>query len=576
MIRKRHKSKNQKTVRSELIRMLVSTCMITMLVVGIVLSVLIFRWSAIKAREDMEFYMESVQQQFSDKLLFLEESVTYLSVNDEIDSFFLHNEGTEENLQKVLEQGVNLFSSRNLIGETFPVVKDYYIFNKEMGFVSTHFYPETQTAITQTNVRLVDGIKRYQKQDQMFYYRKNGKEVECYFSIYDDQLERKGYCVAILDMNSIAKIFSQLSKYETYYWGIVSDEPEIIDGEQLKGIALDDLEKHEGTIDHQKIKYLYRMKHHSFGLSAYVLIPESKLYLNIFPQFQMAWIISLSMVIAVVAAIILYSIRFTKPLQNIVEKIEQVGEGDFEAKLGNYNIAEFQQISDAFNEMTQKMVHLIKEVYETQLLVKEARLKYLQAQINPHFMFNVLTMIAIRVKRHKDDELYHMVTSFAGLMQGKLFRKNEVEIPLEEEMKIVGFYLYLQGERFKDIITYDILWESEDLKKCFVPRLCIEPFVENAVIHGLEKKDSEGKIQITISQSEADMLKIVVEDDGVGFDVSHIDEKTDNKNPRVGIMNIQRLIHNLYGEKYGIQVNSEINKGTKVEVYLPVKTEKMI
>lgn len=576
MIRKRHKSKNQKTVRSELIRMLVSTCMITMLVVGIVLSVLIFRWSAIKAREDMEFYMESVQQQFSDKLLFLEESVTYLSVNDEIDSFFLHNEGTEENLQKVLEQGVNLFSSRNLIGETFPVVKDYYIFNKEMGFVSTHFYPETQTAITQTNVRLVDGIKRYQKQDQMFYYRKNGKEVECYFSIYDDQLERKGYCVAILDMNSIAKIFSQLSKYETYYWGIVSDEPEIIGGEQLKGIALDDLEKHEGTIDHQKIKYLYRMKHHSFGLSAYVLIPESKLYLNIFPQFQMAWIISLSMVIAVVAAIILYSIRFTKPLQNIVEKIEQVGEGDFEAKLGNYNIAEFQQISDAFNEMTQKMVHLIKEVYETQLLVKEARLKYLQAQINPHFMFNVLTMIAIRVKRHKDDELYHMVTSFAGLMQGKLFRKNEVEIPLEEEMKIVGFYLYLQGERFKDIITYDILWESEDLKKCFVPRLCIEPFVENAVIHGLEKKDSEGKIQITISQSEADMLKIVVEDDGVGFDVSHIDEKTDNKNPRVGIMNIQRLIHNLYGEKYGIQVNSEINKGTKVEVYLPVKTEKMI
>lgn len=576
MIRKRHKSKNQKTVRSELIRMLVSTCMITMLVVGIVLSVLIFRWSAIKAREDMEFYMESVQQQFSDKLLFLEESVTYLSVNDEIDSFFLHNEGTEENLQKVLEQGVNLFSSRNLIGETFPVVKDYYIFNKEMGFVSTHFYPETQTAITQTNVRLVDGIKRYQKQDQMFYYRKNGKEVECYFSIYDDQLERKGYCVAILDMNSIAKIFSQLSKYETYYWGIVSDEPEIIGGEQLKGIALDDLEKHEGTIDYQKIKYLYRMKHHSFGLSAYVLIPESKLYLNIFPQFQMAWIISLSMVIAVVAAIILYSIRFTKPLQNIVEKIEQVGEGDFEAKLGNYNIAEFQQISDAFNEMTQKMVHLIKEVYETQLLVKEARLKYLQAQINPHFMFNVLTMIAIRVKRHKDDELYHMVTSFAGLMQGKLFRKNEVEIPLEEEMKIVGFYLYLQGERFKDIITYDILWESEDLKKCFVPRLCIEPFVENAVIHGLEKKDSEGKIQITISRSEADMLKIVVEDDGVGFDVSHIDEKTDNKNPRVGIMNIQRLIHNLYGEKYGIQVNSEINKGTKVEVYLPVKTEKMI
>ena len=484
--------------------------------------------------------------------------------------------GSEEEIQKVLEQGVNLFSSRNLISESFPVVKDYYVFNKNMRYVGTHFYPETQTAITQTNVRLIEGIGRYEKQDQMFYYRKNGKEVECYFSIYDDQLERKGYCVAILDMASIERIFSQLSKYELYYWGILSDEKEAIGGSELKEFALDSLEDHEGMIEHQKTEYLYRMNQHSFGLSAYILIPENKLYLNILPQFQMAWIISLSMVVAVVASVIFYSRKFTKPLQNIVEKIEQVGAGDFEARLENYSIAEFQQISDSFNEMTQKVVQLIKEVYETQLLVKEARLRYLQAQINPHFMFNVLTMIAIRVKRHKDDELYHMVTSFAGLMQGKLFRKNEVEIPLKEEMEIVGFYLYLQGERFKDIITYEITWESEELKKYFVPRLCIEPLVENAVIHGLETKNSEGKIEITISQPETDMLKIVVEDDGVGFDVSHIDEKSDNKSPRVGVMNIQRLIHNLYGEKYGLQFFSEINKGTRVELYLPVKTEKMI
>ena len=328
MIREKQGSKIQKTIRSELIRMLVSTCLITMLVVGVVLTVIIFRWSSMKARDDMEFYMESVQQQFSDRLLFLEESVTYLSANDTIDEFFLYDRGSEEEIQKVLEQGVNLFSSRNLISESFPVVKDYYVFNKNMRYVGTHFYPETQTAITQTNVRLIEGIGRYEKQDQMFYYRKNGKEVECYFSIYDDQLERKGYCVAILDMASIERIFSQLSKYELYYWGILSDEKEAIGGSELKGFALDSLEDHEGMIEHQKTEYLYRMNQHSFGLSAYILIPENKLYLNILPQFQMAWIISLSMVVAVVASVIFYSRKFTKPLQNIVEKIEQVGAGD--------------------------------------------------------------------------------------------------------------------------------------------------------------------------------------------------------------------------------------------------------
>lgn len=133
-------------------------------------------------------------------------------------------------------------------------------------------------------------------------------------------------------------------------------------------------------------------------LSTYIIIPKSKLYLDIRPGFQLAWTIAVSMFIAVVVSALYYSRRVTYPLQRIVKKIEQVGTGDFETKLENYNILEFQQISNSFNEMTVRIETLIKEVYETQLLVKEARLQYLQAQINPHFMFNVLTMIAIKVK----------------------------------------------------------------------------------------------------------------------------------------------------------------------------------
>ena len=115
-----------------------------------------------------------------------------------------------------------------------------------------------------------------------------------------------------------------------------------------------------------------------------------------------------------------------------------------------------------------------------------------------------------------------MVTSFAGLMRGKLFRKNEVEIKLEEEMNIVGFYLYLQGERFKDMITYSIFWESEELKGCFVPRLCIEPLVENAVIHGVEPKGTEGKIEVSVIKASKTSIKVIIEDDGIGFDVERI------------------------------------------------------
>lgn len=445
-----------------------------------------------------------------------------------------------------------------------------------MKYVGMHYYPETQSAKNRKDKRILDGVKRYKEQNQMFYYRTNGQQIECYFSVYDSDLERRGYCVAMFDMDSIERIFAKLRKYETYYWSVQSNGSMPLVGTGLNGISQKDFVNSEGIIKKERKAYLYRVCQNSFGISTYILIPKSKMYLNIRPGFRMAWAISISMFLAVIVAVLWYSRRITYPIQSIIKKIEQVGTGDFETKLENYNIEEFQQISDSFNDMTLKIDHLIKEVYENQILVKETRLQYLQAQINPHFMFNVLTMIALRVKRHHDEELYHMVTSFAGLMRGKLFRKNEVEIKLEEEMNIVGFYLYLQGERFKDMITYSIFWESEELKGCFVPRLCIEPLVENAVIHGVEPKGTEGKIEVSVIKASKTSIKVIIEDDGIGFDVEYMDDKKNNMNPRVGVINIQRLIRNLYGEEYGIKIISESGKGTVVEVLLPMKKDKTV
>lgn len=568
------KTKIKKTIRSELVGMLIGTGITTMLVIGGVLSFILFRWSAVTLKSDINSDMESIQQQFTNHLLFWEESIIYLSENSEMEAFF--GDGLTDGVEQVLEQGVNLFSNQNMVSETYPIVSDYYVLNENMKYVGMHYYPETQSAKNRKDKRILDGVKRYKEQNQMFYYRTNGQQIECYFSVYDSDLERRGYCVAMFDMDSIERIFAKLRKYETYYWSVQSNGSMPLVGTGLNGISQKDFVNSEGIIKKERKAYLYRVCQNSFGISTYILIPKSKMYLNIRPGFRMAWAISISMFLAVIVAVLWYSRRITYPIQSIIKKIEQVGTGDFETKLENYNIEEFQQISDSFNDMTLKIDHLIKEVYENQILVKETRLQYLQAQINPHFMFNVLTMIALRVKRHHDEELYHMVTSFAGLMRGKLFRKNEVEIKLEEEMNIVGFYLYLQGERFKDMITYSIFWESEELKGCFVPRLCIEPLVENAVIHGVEPKGTEGKIEVSVIKASKTSIKVIIEDDGIGFDVEYMDDKKNNMNPRVGVINIQRLIRNLYGEEYGIKIISESGKGTVVEVLLPMKKDKTV
>lgn len=478
---------------------------------------------------------------------------------------------------------MNLFSEQNMISETYPVVRDFYVFNKNMQYVGTHFYPETISEKQSMNRYFQECLENYKDQDQIFYYRQHGSLLDLCFALYDNDMKVIGYCAAAIEKESLARIFRPLEKYESYYWILKDNRGKEVSGLQLAGLDTDQMKKQEGTIKCEGKKYYYRQVSHSFGLTSYILILGDKLYLLIRPMLMMCWAIVLISFIAVMAAVLFFSVRMTKPLENISQRIKQFGTGDFETSLEEFKIREFQEISDSFNDMTKRIDQLIREVYENQILAREARIQYIQSQMNPHFMFNVLSMISMRLKKNKDEELYRMVTSFSGLMQGKIFRKGEIEIPLEDEMEIVEFYLYLQGQRFRDMVQYDIVWESEDLKKCKIPRLSVEPLVENSMIHGLEPKGEEGYIHVEIKtvqkkEQEVKKLLIIVEDDGVGFDIEkwNLQVKEEGGHPRVGIMNIQRLVKNLYGDSYGLKVESEPGKGTYIELLLPLTMENLI
>lgn len=575
--------KKEKTLCSELLRMIIISNIAVTCILGFIFTVIVFRETSHREKEDMGFYMESIQEQFTGRLQFLEEGVTYLRENDEMMAFFQNHTVNDEDILDQLEQGVNLFSERNMVSETYPVVRDFYVFNKNMQFIGTHFYPETMSEKQSMNRYFQECLEDYKDQNQIFYYRQHGSLMDLCFALYDNDMEVIGYCAAAIEKGSLARIFRPLEKYESYYWLLEDNQGKEVGGIQLSGLNTDQMKEREGTIKCSGKKYYYRQVSHSFGLTSYILIPGDKLYLLIRPMLMMCWVIFLISFIAVMAAVLFFSVRMTKPLENISQRIKQFGTGDFETSLEEYKIREFQEISDSFNDMTKRIDQLIREVYENQILAREARIQYIQSQMNPHFMFNVLSMISMRLKKNKDEELYRMVTSFSGLMQGKIFREGEIEIPLEDEMEIVEFYLYLQGQRFRDMVQYDIVWESEDLKKCKIPRLSVEPLVENSMIHGLEPKGEEGYIHVEIKtvqkeeQKERKLL-IIVEDDGVGFDIEkwNLQVKEEGGHPRVGIMNIQRLIKNLYGDSYGLKVESKPGRGTYIELLLPLTMENLI
>ena len=564
----------KRTLKKELMRTLLGTAIVIFFLVGGVLSFFMLKQSLKYRIDDLNFYLNSIKGQIDGYMGFLEDSVLSLRRSEEIERFLKEGTTDKDNLSRVLDKSVNLFSSSNLVGDIYPFVKDLYIVSNNKKMVGTHFYYTSYLNEKDKQYRIKNILEEYISENRRFSYYTSGDDLELYFTIYDEELEKEGYGIAVISKTAINYIVNILEeKYTSFAYMFKDETDKILMGRSIPLISSLDIKGNNGDVEYENHTYIYNMSKNSFGLSSCMVVPYSRLFVMAVEDFGTIMIIFISLIIGIILVILYISNKLVSPLSTIVLKMKQVGKGDFRTKLDTYEILELDEISVSFNEMTDKISHLIKEVYEAGLLIKEARIKYLQAQINPHFMFNVLSMIAIRLKLNKDEELYKMVQAFAGLMRGKLFRKDEIEIRINEEIEIAEFYLYLSKERFKNKVSYEINWEDEKLKTLFIPKLCIEPVVENAMIHGIEPKDDSGYINVKIEQQNNEVLLITVADNGVGFDKDKVISGEKEGSPKVGLMNINRLINNLYGSEYGIEVESKIGKGTKVIIKLPYLEE---
>jgi len=564
----------KRTLKKELMRTLLGTAIVIFFLVGGVLSFFMLKQSLKYRIDDLNFYLNSIKGQIDGYMGFLEDSVLSLRRSEEIERFLKEGTTDKDNLSRVLDKSVNLFSSSNLVGDIYPFVKDLYIVSNNKKMVGTHFYYTSYLNEKDKQYRIKNILEEYISENRRFSYYTSGDDLELYFTIYDEELEKEGYGIAVLSKTAINYIVNILEeKYTSFAYMFKDETDKILMGRSIPLISSLDIKGNNGDVEYENHTYIYNMSKNSFGLSSCMVVPYRRLFVMAVEDFGTIIFIFISLIIGIILVILYISDKLVSPLSTIVLKMKQVGKGDFRTKLDTYEILELDEISVSFNEMTDKISHLIKEVYEAGLLIKEARIKYLQAQINPHFMFNVLSMIAIRLKLNKDEELYKMVQAFAGLMRGKLFRKDEIEIRINEEIEIAEFYLYLSKERFKNKVSYEINWEDEKLKTLFIPKLCIEPVVENAMIHGIEPKDDRGYINVKIEQQNNEVLLITVADNGVGFDKDKVISGEKEGSPKVGLMNINRLINNLYGSEYGIEVESKIGKGTKVIIKLPYLEE---
>ncbi len=306
-------------------------------------------------------------------------------------------------------------------------------------------------------------------------------------------------------------------------------------------------------------------------------VPRSVITQEVFHSMQNYAIVMFILLVIFTALAGFAASVYTKFIKDLVMGLNKVRNNNYDAVLPDYRDADLRSISNTFNSMTAEIKTLINTVYKSEILLKEADIKLLQSQMNPHFLVNTLTTISTTALMHGDEQTYRMVTALSNMLDASLYNTEESVpfITIAKEIEHINCYLYLQHVRFQDKLQYTIDIESEDILKLYIPRLSIEPLVENSVIHGIEENISSGIVTVSIRRNENDLLATVT-DNGKGFDVEKaLQEKGGSKNRshHIGINNTNRRIKLLFGEEYGIRFESETGVKTCAYVRFPVLTD---
>lgn len=284
------------------------------------------------------------------------------------------------------------------------------------------------------------------------------------------------------------------------------------------------------------------------------------------------------LILAVTLAGILYISRRLRPQSAVLlSNLSRLAEGDFTVKLPGSRYQEYDTTARAFNRATQQLGKMFEQAAEDRVLLSQAEYHMLESQINPHFIMNVLETINMRCRMSGQQDTAELVVNLGNLLRGNVLHKHQQKITLEQELLYVRYYLTLQQARFEQLSS-EIEVEDDSMLRCLVPKLTLQPLVENCFVHGLEDSGGAGHVSVSCWEEES-MLVLRVTDDGRGFDVQQW-EQGPGPDPRertgarsgIALKNIRRRIELLYGPPYGLRVSSEPGKGTSIQVWLPAET----
>lgn len=274
--------------------------------------------------------------------------------------------------------------------------------------------------------------------------------------------------------------------------------------------------------------------------------------------------------IAIILSIIISS-RISRPIKNLEVSMSKTQNGNFDIQVEVKSKNEIGQLSNAFNIMIKRTKELMKQNILEQELKRKSEIKALQAQINPHFLYNTLDSIIWMAESGKNSEVVKMTSALAKLFRFSISKGEDIST-IKDEIEHIRNYLTIQQMRYRDKLTFKIDVEAEILQYK-VPKLILQPLVENAIYHGIKYKTETGVIQI-LGKRIGDDILIQICDNGPGISLEKAKDVLENQiepstSNSIGIRNVNERIKLYYSKKYGLSFKNAPEGGTIVNIFLP-------
>lgn len=296
-------------------------------------------------------------------------------------------------------------------------------------------------------------------------------------------------------------------------------------------------------------------------------------------------VVDISAAVGVMLLIAVFSLRssikisksITDPIDSLSRRVEEIGKGDLSEKPAvSADDEKVRLLGTGIEEMAVQLNRQIELNRQEQIRLRGIELSLIQAQINPHFLYNTLDAIVWLIETGKNEAAEKMVTSLSTYFRSFLSNGKDI-ITVEEEMQHVRSYLEIQQVRYKDILDYEIQVD-ESIDRCLIPKMTLQPLVENAIYHGIKPK--RGRSTVTVLGSISDgTVTLTVRDNGIGMD----EETLENLRSRImnddhssfGLVAAYKRLGLVYGAARTFTIESEPNEGTSITIQIPFKTQEV-